>query len=202
MSPKKTGDTELPIVLFEDAAAFERHLEAGTSVGLWVKLAKKGAVIRSMTYPEAVDVALCHGWIDGQARSLDDTHYLQRFTPRRKNSIWSRINVDKVARLVESGRMRPGGLAEVERAKADGRWALAVAGPATMEVPSELATLLNTDESLAAKFAALDKTNRYAFCYRVATAVKPATRQARAQKVVEQLLASELPHPPKKDRGP
>lgn len=195
MSPKRGPADDLPVVFFEDAAAFDAYLAASPGDGLWVKFAKKGSGVASMTYPEAVDIALCHGWIDGQARSLDDTYYLQRFTPRRKRSIWSRINVDKVARLTAEGRMRPAGLLEVERAKADGRWDQAYAGPATIEVPVELAALLVGE--VAARFAALDKTNRYAFCHRVATAVKPATRQARAQKLVEQLLAGVLPYPPK-----
>ncbi|HRE90657.1 MAG TPA: YdeI/OmpD-associated family protein, partial [Myxococcota bacterium] len=146
------------------------------------------------------DISLCHGWIDGQARSLDATYYLQRFTPRRKKSLWSRINVDKVARLVAEGRMRPAGLAEVERAKADGRWDQAYAGPATMEVPVELAALL--EGPAAALFEALDKTNRYAFCQRVATAVKAETRRARAERLVEQLLAGILPYPAKKAASP
>lgn len=195
MSPKKGPADELPVILFENAAAFDAYLTASPGDGLWVKFAKKGKGVASMSYPEAVDIALCHGWIDGQARSLDDTYYLQRFTPRRKKSIWSRINVDKVARLTAEGRMRPSGLLEVERAKADGRWDQAYAGPATMEVPAELAVLLEGEAATA--FAALDKTNRYAFCHRVSTAVKPATRQARAQKLVEQLLAGVLPYPPK-----
>lgn len=193
MSPKKGPADELPVVFFEDAAAFDAYLAADPGDGLWVKFAKKGSGVASMTYPEAVDIALCHGWIDGQARSLDETFYLQRFTPRRKNSIWSRINVDKVSRLIAEGRMRPAGLLEVERAKADGRWDQAYAGPASMEVPVELTALLEGESAKA--FAALDKTNRYAFCARVATAVKAETRRARAQKVVEQLLSGALPYP-------
>lgn len=195
MSPAKGAADALPILFFETAAAFDAFLAADPGDGLWVKFAKKGSGVTSMTYPEAVDVALCHGWIDGQARSLDDTYYLQRFTPRRKKSLWSRINVDKVERLIAEGRMRPAGLLEVERAKADGRWGQAYAGPATMEVPAELAALLEGEAAKA--FAALDKTNRYAFCARVATAVKAETRRARAQKVVEQLLSGALPYPPK-----
>lgn len=196
MRGKKGPADALPIRFFEDAAAFDAFLAPSPGDGFWVKFAKKGSGVTSMTYPEAVDVALCHGWIDGQARSLDDTFYLQRFTPRRKKSVWSRINVDKVSRLTAEGRMRPAGLLEVERAKADGRWDQAYAGPATMEVPAELAALLEGEAATA--FTALDKTNRYAFCYRVASAVKAETRRARAQKVVEQLLAGVLPYPPKR----
>lgn len=203
MSPKKETPRELPVLFFESAAAFDAYLASSPGDGLWVKFAKKGSGVTSMSYPEAVDIALCHGWIDGQARSLDATYYLQRFTPRRKKSLWSRINVDKVARLLAEGRMRPAGLAEVERAKADGRWDQAYAGPATMEVPVELAALL--EGPAAALFEALDKTNRYAFCQRVATAVKAEIRRARAEKLVEQLLAGVLPYPAKKpesDRPP
>jgi uncharacterized protein YdeI (YjbR/CyaY-like superfamily) len=193
MSPSRSAD--LPVHFFAAAAAFDAFLAGTPGDGLWVKFAKKGSGVTSMTYAEAVDVALCHGWIDGQVRSVDETYYLQRFTPRRKGSIWSRINVDKVARLIETSRMRPAGLAEVERAKADGRWQLAAAGPASMEVPAELSGLLAQDAAATAAFAALDKTNRYAFCYRVATAVKVETRLARAQKAVEQLRAGVLPYP-------
>lgn len=192
----KTGPADaLPVVLFEDAASFERWLEAGEHEGVWVKFAKKGTGVTSMTYAEAVDVALCMGWIDGQSRSLDETFYLQRFTPRRKKSIWSRINVEKVERLIAQGRMKAPGLAEVERAKADGRWAQAVAGPAAMEVPNELVAALAENDRAQAAFDGLDKTNRYALCYRVATAVKAETRIARARKAVEQLVAGDVPYP-------
>lgn len=200
MSGKKGPADQLPVHFFEDAAGFDAFLAADPGDGFWVKFAKKRTGVASVTYAEAVEVALCHGWIDGQARSLDDTFYLQRFTPRRKRSIWSKINVAKAERLIAEGRMRVAGLAEVERAKADGRWAQAYGGPATMQVPAELAALLTG--AAAAAFAALDKTNRFALCHRVATAVKPATRHARAQRLVEQLLAGVVPYPPAKTKTP
>jgi len=193
---------EPEVMGFEDAAAFERWLEGASELtqGIWLKLAKKGTGVASVTYAEAVDVGLCHGWIDGQAKSVDAVYYLQRFTPRRKNSVWSKININKVAVLIASGRMKPGGLAEVERAKADGRWAAAYDGPATMDVPTELMAALEGRPQAKALFDGLDKTNRYAMCFRVHTAMKPATKASRVAKVIEMLETGELPYPVKSSK--
>jgi uncharacterized protein YdeI (YjbR/CyaY-like superfamily) len=187
--------TDLPVRHFRDPAAWEAWLRKhGDAAGLWLKIAKKDAGIASVTYAEALDVALCHGWIDGLKKSLDDRFFLQRFTPRKPRSLWSKINVGKATRLLEAGRMQPAGLREVEAAKADGRWQSAYAGPSTMEVPPELAALLARDRKAKAFFDALDRTNRYAFCWRVHTAVKPATKQARAAKFVAMLARGEKIH--------
>ncbi|WP_334178065.1 YdeI/OmpD-associated family protein [Pseudoxanthomonas sp.] len=181
---------DLAIEHFADAAAWERWLEQHPqSPGLWLKIAKKDAGIPSVTYGEALDVALCHGWIDGQKKGLDAAFFLQRFTPRRARSTWSKINVAKIDLLVAAGRMRPAGLREVETARADGRWHAAYDGAKSMEVPPELAKALALAGNRKAKafFDALDKTNRYAVCWRVQTAVKPETKQARVEKLVAML---------------
>jgi len=188
---------DLPTEHFADAAAWERWLERHPeSAGVWLKIAKKDAGIPSVTYAEALDVALCHGWIDGQKKSFDTRFFLQRFTPRRARSTWSKINVAKIDVLVAAGRMRPAGLREVEAAKADGRWDAAYDGAKSMDVPPELAQALALARHRKAKafFDTLDKTNRYAVCWRVQTAVKPETRRARVEKLVAMLARGEKIH--------
>jgi uncharacterized protein YdeI (YjbR/CyaY-like superfamily) len=189
---------DLPVRAFRDDRAFERWLDRNhdRSPGLWIKVAKRDSGIPSVTHAEALDVALCYGWIDGQRRALDATHFLQRFTPRRAKSMWSQINQEKVAQLAESGRMRPAGLREVERAKADGRWDAAYAGQRTATVPDELQRLLDRNQKARAFFETLDSRNRYAFIWRVQEAKKPETRVRRAEKFVEMLAAGEMLHPP------
>lgn len=185
----------LPIKLFRDAAAFETWLCAhADGKGAWLQIAKKGTGLASVSYVEALDVALCHGWIDGQKRGMDAQYFLQRFTPRRPRSLWSQINIGKVERLLAQGRMGQGGLREVEAAKADGRWQAAYASATTMDVPPELAEALAVNPEAAAFFEQLDKTNRYAFCWRVHTAKKPETRLARARKFVEMMASGESIH--------
>ncbi|MFT3762913.1 MAG: YdeI/OmpD-associated family protein [Pseudoxanthomonas sp.] len=186
---------ELPIRHFRNADTFERWLERyPQSAGLWLKIAKKGSGIASVTYAEVLDVALCHGWIDGLKKGLDECFFLQRFTPRKKRSLWSKINVAHVERLVATGRMRAGGLREVEAAKADGRWDAAYHGAAKMEVPPELAAALAKDRKAKAFFEKLDKTNRYSFCWRVQSAVKPETKAARVERLVAMLARGEKIH--------
>lgn len=186
---------DLPVMPFKDAAAFERWLEKNASTaGLWLKIAKKGSGIASVTYAEALDVALCHGWIDGQKKGLDESFFLQRFTPRRPRSLWSKINVGHVERLIAAGRMRAGGLREIEAAKADGRWEAAYHGARSMEVPPELVAALAKNKAAKAFFEQLDKTNRYAFCWRVQSAVKAETKAARVEKLVAMLERGEKIH--------
>jgi len=188
---------DLPIEHFADAAAWERWLERhAESIGIWLKIAKKDAGIPSVTYAEALDVALCHGWIDGQKKGFDGDFFLQRFTPRRARSTWSKINVAKIETLTAAGRMRPAGVREVEAAKADGRWDAAYDGAKSMEVPAELAQALALARHRKAKafFDTLDKTNRYAVCWRVQTAVKPETKRARVEKLVAMLARGEKIH--------
>ncbi|UOV05786.1 YdeI/OmpD-associated family protein [Pseudoxanthomonas sp. F37] len=187
--------TELPIEHFVDAAAWERWLERHPgSTGVWLKIAKKDSGVASVSYAEALDVALCHGWIDGQKKGFDAQCFLQRFTPRRARSTWSKINVARIEALVAAGRMRPAGMREVEAARADGRWDAAYDGAGSMEVPVELARALAKNRKARAFFDTLDKTNRYAVCWRVQTAVKPQTRQARVEKLVAMLARGEKIH--------
>jgi uncharacterized protein YdeI (YjbR/CyaY-like superfamily) len=186
-------EPDLPVRSFRDAPAFERWLDRNhdRSPGLWIKVAKRDSGIASVTHAQALDVALCYGWIDGQRRALDATHFLQRFTPRRPRSMWSKINRDKVAQLTASGRMHPAGRREVERAQADGRWDAAYAGQRTATVPDELQRLLDRDKRARAFFEGLDSRNRYAFIWRVQEAKKPETRVRRAEKFVEMLAKGE-----------
>jgi uncharacterized protein YdeI (YjbR/CyaY-like superfamily) len=155
--------------------------------GVWLKLAKKGSGIASVTQAEAVEVALCFGWIDGQAKPVDDDYWLQRFTPRRARSRWSKINRDRATALIERGEMHPAGLREVERAKADGRWDAAYASPSTATVPDDLQAALDADDEASAFFATLDSANRYAILYRVQDAKRPETRVRRIEKYVAML---------------
>ena len=164
--------------------------------GVWLVLAKKGTTTpTTLTYAEALDEALCSGWIDGQRRSFDAVTFLQRFTPRRAGSIWSARNVGYVARLEAEGRMRDRGRAEVLAAQADGRWDRAYAGPATMGVPEDLTAALAASPAAAAAFAGLDSTNRYAVLHRIVTAPNETTRARRLAKLVAMLAAGDVPHP-------
>jgi uncharacterized protein YdeI (YjbR/CyaY-like superfamily) len=187
---------ELPVCLFADAGELEAWLEAnhGTSDGVWLKIAKKGVEERSVTYAEALELALCFGWIDSQKRGFDERHFLQRFTPRRPRGRWSRINREKAEALMEAGRLRSAGLAEVEAAKADGRWEAAYEGQRTAQVPPDLQRELDASPTAAACFAALDGANRYAIVYRLGEAKKPETRERRLRKYVAMLERGEKIH--------
>ena len=182
--------------LFKSAKAFDAWLKKhhATSDGLWLKIAKKGAGEPSVTYPEAVEIALCWGWIDGQKKGLDDQHFLQRFTPRRARSIWSKINVDKVAVLTEAGRIQPAGQAQIDAAKNDGRWGKAYDSARTSSVPDDLQAALEASPNAKAFFATISASNRYAVLWRVQTAVKPETRARRIAKLVEMLGHGEVVH--------
>ena len=182
--------------LFKTAEAFETWLKKhhAASDGLWLQIAKKGANEPSVTYAEAVEIALCWGWIDGQKRGLDAQHFMQRFTPRRSHSIWSKINVDKVAALVEAGRMQPAGRAQVDAAKADGRWAQAYDGARTATIPDDLKAALDADPKAKAILATVNASNRYAVLWRVQTAVKPETRAKRIAHLVGMLARGETVH--------
>lgn len=187
---------ESPPALFKSAKAFETWLKKhhATSDGLWLKIAKRGADEPSVTYPEAVEIALCWGWVDGQKKGLDDRHWLQRFTPRRARSVWSKINVEKVAALIEAGRMQPPGFAQIEAAKADGRWARAYDGARTSAVPADLLAALAAEPRAEAFFATINAANRYAVLWRIQTAVKPETRARRVAQLVEMLARGETIH--------
>ena len=152
-----------------------------------MQFAKKGSGVRSVTYAEAVEAALCYGWIDGQAKSLDETHYLQRFTPRKRDSIWSQINRQKALALIERGEMRPAGLAAIEQAKANGRWDSAYASFRTAEVPGDFTAALKSNATAAKFFATLDSRNRYAIIFRIVTTKTAASRAARIEKLIQML---------------
>ncbi|MEY4751499.1 MAG: hypothetical protein RIQ60_3713 [Pseudomonadota bacterium] len=182
--------------LFKTAQAFEAWLERhhATSEGLWLKIAKRGAERPSVTYADAVDIALCWGWIDSQKKAFDSQHFLQRFTPRRARSLWSKINVDKVAALIEAGRMQSPGHAQIEAAQADGRWAQAYDGARTSTVPEDLQAALDAEPKAKAFFTSIDAANRYAILWRIQTAVKPETRTRRIAQFVAMLARGETLH--------
>jgi uncharacterized protein YdeI (YjbR/CyaY-like superfamily) len=179
----------LPVMTFESTDAWDTWLAAhhADSPGLWLKISKKGAAGRTVSYSDALDVALCHGWIDGQKGRHDDEYWLQRFTPRKPGGNWSKINTERAAALIASGRMRPAGLREVERAQADGRWEQAYESQSRVTVPEDLARALAANQRARAFFATLDSTNRYAILYRIGTAKRPETRAKRIDTFVAML---------------
>ena len=185
------------MIPFSSPGAWEEWLEDNHAVseGVWIKMAKKHADIESVRYPEVLESALCFGWIDGRREALDEHCFLQRFTPRRSRSKWSWINREKAERLIADGRMRPAGLAEVERAKADGRWEAAYKGQKSSTVPDDLQRELDARPKAKAFFAELSSQNRYAILYRLQDAKKPETRARRLEKFVAMLEAGETIHP-------
>jgi uncharacterized protein YdeI (YjbR/CyaY-like superfamily) len=188
-------------LLLTDVDAWRSWLDEheDTSDGVWLVLAKKGTQSpTTLTYAEALDEALCSGWIDGQARAADDVTSLRRFTPRRARSVWSVRNRDHVARLTEQGRMRPRGQAEVHRARSDGRWDSAYAGSKDSTVPADLATALASSPRAAAMFDILTAQNRFAIIFRLQSAKRPATRERNIAKYVEMLERGETVHPQKR----
>ena len=170
----------------------EHHASAS---GIWLKIAKKSATEGTLSYAEALDEALCHGWIDAQKRGLDDGYWLQRFTPRKRGSRWSKINTQKAEALIAAGRMQPAGLAKVESAKADGRWGAAYAGARSIAVPDDLAAALAANPAAAEFFATLNSVNRYAILYRISTVKRPETRARKIAQYVEMLAEHEQLHP-------
>jgi uncharacterized protein YdeI (YjbR/CyaY-like superfamily) len=192
-----SADDGLPTIAFASAAEWEAWLEANhaAAAGVWIKMAKKDTGIESVRYPEVLESALCFGWIDGRREALDERWFLQRYTPRRARSRWSRINREKAQLLIEEGRMRQSGLAEVERAKADGRWAAAYAGQKSIAVPDDLQRELDARPEAKAFFAGLSSQNRYAILYRLQDAKKAETRARRLAQFVAMLEAGETIHP-------
>ncbi|HYI81184.1 MAG TPA: YdeI/OmpD-associated family protein [Thermoleophilaceae bacterium] len=187
---------DLPVLPFPSPAEWESWLEQNhaDAAGLWLKIAKKASGIETVTHAEALDVALCFGWIDGQRGRLDDQWFLQRFTPRRARSRWSQINRDKVEQLIADGKMRPAGLREIERAKADGRWDAAYASQSTIEVPDDLQQALDVNPAAKKFFATLSGSNRYAVLYRIHDAKRADTRTRRIEKFVAMLARGETIH--------
>jgi len=188
---------EIPILAFESAAAFEAWLEAheNEQAGLWLRIAKKDSGLPTVTYDQALDAALCFGWIDGQKGKGDETTWLQRFLPRRPRSGWSKVNREKVERLITEGRMREGGQRQIDAAKADGRWDAAYDPQSKATVPEDLQEALDANPKAAAFFLTLKSANRYAILYRIQTAKKAETRSTRIATIVGMLERGETFHP-------
>jgi len=187
---------ELPVIAFETAEQWERWLERHheTSEGLWLRIFKKGSGEATVTYAEALDAALCYGWIDGQKRAHDDVSFLQRFTPRRARSVWSSVNTQHVERLTAAGRMRPAGVRAVEAAKADGRWERAYAPARGAEPPAEFIRELKKNRAAHAFYKTLNRANVYAIVYRLTTAKRAETRERWTKRIIEMLANGETFH--------
>jgi uncharacterized protein YdeI (YjbR/CyaY-like superfamily) len=194
--PQKQEPAALPTRTFKDGRAFARWLARNhSSRGVWIKMAKKASGITSIAYLEALEHALCWGWIDGQARRIDDRWFVQKFTPRSRRSLWSKINCARAETLIEAGHMQPPGLAEVERAKQDGRWARAYDSPSRATVPDDLAAALRRNERASAFFGTLDWRNRYAVLHRIQTVKKSETRARRIATFVRMLASRKKLYP-------
>lgn len=193
---KSTRTDSDPMLGFESQKTWERWLEEnhGTSPGIWMRLAKKASDTPSVTYTEAVESALCYGWIDGQKRPHSDTAWLQRFTPRRSKSMWSQINRDKALGLIEAKRMKVAGIAEVERARQDGRWEAAYGSPSALTTDAEFQKALNKSPVAKKFFKTISAANRYAILWRIQTAKRAETRERRIREYVEMLEKGETLH--------
>lgn len=183
----------LPILGFDDKPTFEAWIAAQprTSSGLWLRLVKKGHNLPSVSRSEAIDVALCHGWIDGQQRPYDEVCWLVRFTPRRRASRWSQINRARALELLRDGRVQPAGMVEIEAARADGRWDAAYAPASTAEVPDDLRQAINASPDAAAAFAKIKSSERYAVLHGLANAKKPETRTRQIARFIASLVAQQ-----------
>lgn len=197
VTPTQQPAPDLPVVLFTHQKDWEAWLAENfnSSPGLWLRLAKKSAGLQSVTYQEALDTALCYGWIDGQKKSSDEASWLQKFTPRRPKSIWSKINCAKALELIEGGRMKPAGFAAIEQAKADGRWEAAYDSPRTAMPPDDFQKALDLNPEARAFFATLNSQNRYAILFRIQTAKKAETRQKRIAQFIDMLEKHEKRYP-------
>jgi len=187
---------ELPILQFKTQADWRTWLQANheTSSGVWLRLAKKNSGEITVNYLQAVEEALCYGWIDGLVHAENESFYRQKFTPRKPKSVWSKINVGRVEKLIAAGKMTAAGQATIEAAKADGRWDAAYNPPSTSKPPADFEAALNANPKAKAFYQKLNKTNAFAFCWRIETAKKPETRQARIQKFITMLENGEKIH--------
>jgi uncharacterized protein YdeI (YjbR/CyaY-like superfamily) len=187
----------LQVISFETQHDWETWLKEHhtDTKGIWLKLAKKAAGTPSVSYAEALDIALCYGWIDGQKASFDDKYWLQKFTPRGAKSIWSKVNCDKATALIADGRMQPAGLRQVELARSDGRWEAAYESQSKITIPDDFQRELDKNPRAKEFFSTLDSANRYAVLFRIQTAKKPETRSARIQKFIEMLSQHQKIHP-------
>ena len=188
-----TNPNPIPIIEFETAGAFEIWLEAHQdhSEGFWLKIFKKNANRKSISYAEALDVALCYGWIDSQKKALDEQAYLQKFSPRRAKSIWSKVNIGHTERLIREGRMRPAGLKAIEKAKEDGSWEKAYDPSSKMTIPADFLKALSNNKQAEAFFMSLNKANLFAIGFRLQTAKKQETREKRMKEMLEMLAKGE-----------
>jgi uncharacterized protein YdeI (YjbR/CyaY-like superfamily) len=186
----------VPIIEFKTAEKFETWLEKNqeNSNGLWLKIFKKDSGIKTISYAEALDVALCYGWIDGQKKTFDELAYLQKFCPRREKSIWSKINIGHVERLIEAGRMKPAGLKAIEKAKANGNWEKAYDSPSKMTIPEDFLKELRKNKKAEAFYKGLNKTNLFSIGFRLQTAKKQETREKRMKEIIEMLARGEKFH--------
>ena len=191
------ADLDFPVRTFRDADAWAKWLDTNHArkPGIWMRIAKKASGRKTVSYPDAVELALCYGWIDSQGKSGGPDFALQRFTPRSKRSMWSKINRERALDLIKQGRMQPAGLAEVERAKTDGRWDRAYDSPSTSTVPDDLKKALDRNTKAKKAFAALNSANRYAILVRIQTAKKEETRARRIKQFVEMLARGEKLYP-------
>ncbi len=185
------------MLAFSSAAAWRAWLasEGESSSGVWLKIARKDAAERTVSYAEALDVALCFGWIDGQKNGLDDEYWLQRFSPRKAASKWSKINTEKAAALIEAGLMQPSGLREVEQAKADGRWERAYPGQRSATVPDDLRRALDANPAASEFFETISSLNRYAILYRIGAVKRPETRARKIAQYIQMLAEQKTLHP-------
>ena len=189
--------TDVPIFSFDSPNKWHEWLQTNHTQpkGVWIRFFKKNAHVSSMTYTEAVDEALCYGWIDSQAKKYDEMSYIQKFTPRRTKSIWSKINRERIEKLITAGKMQASGLKQVEEAKKDGRWDHAYDSPRNMTLPEDFLKALSQNKQAKAFFETLNKTNTYAIMWRLQTAKKPETRAKRMTLVLEMLAKGEKFHP-------
>jgi len=187
---------DLEIISFASAAEWEQWLEQNHSAakGIWLQFNKKGSGVSSVYYDEALDVALCYGWIDGQLKKYDELSYIQRFTPRRPRSLWSKRNIEHISRLIKEGRMKPAGLKEAEAAKADGRWQAAYDSQGAMTLPDDFRKELTKDKKAFAFYESLNKANQYAIAWRLQTAKRPETLEKRKQEILQMLAREEKFH--------
>jgi uncharacterized protein YdeI (YjbR/CyaY-like superfamily) len=197
MKPKQEAGSNLPVHLFKDKKLWIAWLDKNhlTSSGLWLRIAKKVGNVKSVSYAEALEVALCYGWIDGQKKTFDETTWLQKFTPRGPRSIWSTINREKAKELIKKGLMKPAGLKAIERAKENGRWEAAYDSQSKITLPDDLQTELDKNVKAKAFFATLNSVNRYAILFRLHTAKKPETREKRLRQFMDMLEKNEKLHP-------
>ena len=192
LNPEKT---DLPIISFHSKEAFESWLNQNHSMkGIWLRFYKKKSGIPTIVYTEALDVALCYGWIDSQLNKVDENSYLQKFTPRRAKSLWSKRNIEHVKRLEQEGRMRPPGIQEVEKAKNNGSWEKAYDSPGNMEIPDDFLLELSKDKKAGAFFESLDKTNKYSIGWRIQTAKTEEIRSKRINEIVMMMKNGEKFH--------